>query len=88
MSFLRTLESRIGMLQRLFGMLVSGLVIFFPVVRGGNTVGVCCEIVQFCGSLVCVFCHGVSHPRFTFHPRTIPLRTLCNIEQSMLTRVK
>ena len=35
MSFLRQLESFIGMFQRLFRMLVSGLMIFFPVVRGG-----------------------------------------------------
>ena len=35
MSFLRQRESFIGMFQRLFGMLVSGLMIFFPVVRGG-----------------------------------------------------
>jgi hypothetical protein len=87
MSFLRPLESRIGMLQRLFGMLVSGLVIFFPVVRCGCTVSVCGEIVQFRSSLVCVFRHGVSCPRFTFHPRTIPVRTLCNIEQSWPTLI-
>jgi hypothetical protein len=41
MSFLRPLESFIGMLQCLFGMFVSSLVIFFPVVRGGSTVRVC-----------------------------------------------
>ena len=75
------------MFQRLFGMLVSGLVIFFPVVRSSHSVSVCGEIVQFCGSLVCVFWHGVFYPRFTFHPRTIPLLTLCNIEQSLLTRI-
>ena len=43
MGFLRPLESFIGIFQRLFGMLVSGLVIFFAVVRGGSTVGVCGE---------------------------------------------
>ena len=75
------------MFQRLFGVLVSGLVIFFPVVRGGYTVGVRGEIVQFCGSLVCVFWHGIPHPRFTFHPRTIRLLTLCNIEQFLLKRI-
>lgn len=45
MSFSRPLESLIGVFQRLFGMLVSGLVIFFPVVRGGSTVRVCSEFV-------------------------------------------
>jgi hypothetical protein len=33
-------------------MLVSGLVIFFPVVRGGSTVRVCGEFVEFGSSLV------------------------------------
>jgi len=41
MSFLRPLESFISMFQCLFGMFVSGPVIFFPVVRGGSTVRVC-----------------------------------------------
>lgn len=41
MSFLRALPSFIGMFQGLFGMLVSRLVIFFPMVRGSYTVRVC-----------------------------------------------
>jgi len=60
MSFLRPLESFIGMFQRLLGMLVSGLVIFFAVVRGGSTVRVCGELVEFGSSLVRVIWHGVS----------------------------
>jgi len=43
-------------------MLVSGLVIFFAVVRGGSTVGVCGEFVVFGSSLVRVVWHGVPCP--------------------------
>jgi hypothetical protein len=60
MSFLRPLESFIGMFQGLLGMLVSSLVIFFPVVCGGNAVRVCGELVEFGSSLVRVVWHGVS----------------------------
>ena len=59
MSFLRPLESFIGKFQRLFGMLVSGLVIFFPVVRGGGTVCVGGEFVEFGSSLVRVTWHSI-----------------------------
>jgi hypothetical protein len=62
MSFLRRLESRVGMFHCLPGMLVSGLVIFFPVMDGGSTVRVCGEFVEFGSSLVRVFWH-VSQPR-------------------------
>ena len=40
MRFLRGLEGFIGMFQRLFGMLVAGLVVFFAVVGGGGAVRV------------------------------------------------
>jgi len=62
MSFLRPLEGFMGIFQRLFGMLVSGLVILFPVVRGGYTVRVCGEVMKFGGSLVRVIRHSVFHP--------------------------
>jgi hypothetical protein len=52
MSFLRPLRSFIRIFQRLFGKLVSSLVIFFPVVRGGSTVRVCGEFVELGSSLV------------------------------------
>lgn len=39
-SFLRPLQSLIGVFQGVFRMLVSGLVIFFPMVRGGGTMPV------------------------------------------------
>ena len=58
MSFLRPLESFIGMFQRLFGMLLPGLVVFFPVVCGSRTVRMCCEFVELCGSLVRVIWHA------------------------------
>jgi hypothetical protein len=48
------------MFQGLLGMLVSSLVIFFPVVRGGSAVRMCGELVEFGGSLVRVVWHGVS----------------------------
>jgi hypothetical protein len=65
MSFLRPLESFIGMFQCLFGMFVSSLVIFFPVVRRGSTVRVCGEFVVLGSSSVRVIWHSVSHPRGT-----------------------
>lgn len=46
------------MFQRLFGMLVSSLVIFFPVVRGGDTVRMCGKVVEFGGALVRVSWHS------------------------------
>src|SRR6267378_4517944 len=69
MGFLRPLESFIGMFQRLFGMLVSGLVIFFSVVRGGS-------------SLVRVVWHSVSCPWPPLHLGTIRLSKLYNKEHS------
>ena len=62
MSFLRPLRSSIRIFQRLFGKLVSGLVIFFPVVRGGSTVRACGEFVELGSSLVRLIWHSVSHP--------------------------
>jgi len=57
MSFLRPLESFIGMFHGLLGMLVPGLVIFFSVVRG--TVRMCAEswnsAALWCASLGIVF---------------------------------
>jgi len=82
MGFLRPLESFIGMFQRLFGMLVSGLVIFFSVVRGGSTVGVCGEFVVFGSSLVRVVWHSVSCPWSPLHLGTIRFSKLYNKEHS------
>jgi hypothetical protein len=48
------------MLRCLAGMLVSGLVIFFPVVNGGSTVRVCDLFMKLGSSLVRVFWHSVS----------------------------
>ena len=64
MSFLGPLESFIGMFQGLLGMLVPGLVIFFPVVCGGCTVRVRGEFVEFGSSLVRVIWHSVPVPDF------------------------
>jgi hypothetical protein len=52
MSFLRRLESFIGMFKCPFGMLVSGLVVFFPVVHGGRTVRMGGKFVEFGSSLM------------------------------------
>jgi hypothetical protein len=76
MSLLRPLESFVGMFQRLLGMLVSGLVIFFPVVHGGSTVRVCGEFVEFSSFLVRVSCHSVSHPRRSLHLRIVAFSKL------------
>ena len=40
MSFLRPLQSFTRMFQRLFGELLAGQVIFFPMVHGGSPVSV------------------------------------------------
>jgi hypothetical protein len=66
MSFLRPLESFIGMFQCLPGVLVSGQVIFLPVVRGGGAVRVCCVFVEFGSSLVRFIWHCFFHPRGPF----------------------
>ena len=76
MSFLGRLERFIGMFKCLFGMLVSGLVIFFPVMHGGSTVHVCGEFVEFGSSLVRVLWHSVFHPQC--HLRIIPLSSMSN----------
>jgi len=78
MSFLRPLPSFIGMFQSLFGMLVSGLVIFFPVVGGGGTVRVRCEFVEFRSSLVRVIWHSDSRPPRAFQLRVFPFFELFN----------
>ena len=62
MSVFRPLHGSTRMFQRLFGKLMSGLVIFFPVVRSGSTVRVCGEFVVFGSSLVRLIWHSVSHP--------------------------
>jgi hypothetical protein len=60
MSFLRPLEGFIGMLQRLLGMLLPSLVVFFPVVCGSGMVCVRGKFVELGGSLVRVIWHGIS----------------------------
>jgi len=72
MSFLRPLGSFIGVLQGLLGELVSGQVILFTMVRGGGTVCVCGEFVEFGSSLVRVVWHDVSFR----HLRIIPFSKL------------
>ena len=57
MSFLRQLESFVGMFQCLLRVLMSGLVILFSVVRGGGAVRVCGVFVKFGSSLVRVVWH-------------------------------
>lgn len=62
MSIFRPLHGSTRMFQGLFGMLVSGLMIFFPVVRRGSSVRVCGEFVELGSSLVRLIWHSVSHP--------------------------
>ena len=66
MSFLRRLESFIGVFKCLLRMLVPCLMIFFPVVHGGGAMRVCGEFVEFGSSLVRVLWHSVFHPRCPF----------------------
>jgi len=58
MRFLRPMVGLIGMFQRLFRMLVSGLVVFFPMVRCRSTVRMCGEFVEFSSSLVRLIWHS------------------------------
>lgn len=64
-------------------MLVSGLVIFFPVVRGGDTVRVCSQFVEFGSSLVRIVWHSVRGPRFRLHIR----HSMCCLHCSILNTV-
>jgi hypothetical protein len=70
------------MFQGLFGMLMSGLVIFFPVVRGSSSVRVCGEFMEFGSSLVRVIWHSVSIPFSPLHLETYTASKLFNCEQS------
>ena len=63
MRFLRPLECFICIFHGLLGMFVPGLVIFFPMVRGGCTVRVCGEFVELSSSLVRVIWHGAAYPQ-------------------------
>jgi hypothetical protein len=66
MSIFRPLHGFTRMFQRLFGMLVSGLVIFFQVVRRGSSVRVGSEFVIFGSFLVGLIWHNVSYPSTRF----------------------
>jgi hypothetical protein len=63
-------------------MLVSSLVIFFPVVRGGRTVCDCGEFVVFGGFLVRVVWHSVSNPFSPLQLRILQFSKLFNYEHS------
>jgi hypothetical protein len=54
-------------------MFVSGLMIFFPMVRSGCTVCVGRELVELRSPLVRVIWHGVSHSRQPLHLSAIPV---------------
>jgi hypothetical protein len=62
MRFLRPLERLLGMFHGLPGVFMPGLVVFFPVMRGGGAMRVRGEFVEFRSSLVRVIWHGVSRP--------------------------
>jgi hypothetical protein len=79
MSILRPLHRFRRMFQRLFRMLVPGLVIFFPVVHRGSPVRVCGELVEFGSSLVRVIWHGIPSVWFslkTFQFLHCPVRDM------------
>jgi hypothetical protein len=67
MRFLRPLKRLLGMFHGFPGVLVPGLMIFFPVVRGGSTVRVRCEFVEFGCSLMRVIGHGYPRPQGHLH---------------------
>jgi len=82
MSFLRPLRSFIRIFQRLLGMLVSSLMIFFPVVRCSSTMRVCGEFVELGSSLVRLVWHCISNPNYPLQLRIVPFPKLCNYEHS------
>jgi hypothetical protein len=61
-------------------MLVSGLMIFFPVVHGGGTVRVRGEFVKFGSSLVGVFWHGFPNlgSQLSLEPSHFPYCAILN----------
>jgi hypothetical protein len=61
-------------------MLVSSLMIFFPVVRGGDTVRVCSQFVQFGSSLVRVIWHCVSDSWSPLYPSIFAFSALFSFE--------
>jgi len=80
MSFLRQLESLIGMFQRLPGILMAGHMVPFVMVRCGNTVCVSGEIVELRSALVRIVWHVLLLTgEFDF----TPLRSLARRNQSL-----
>jgi len=73
------------MFQCLFGMFVSSLVIFLPVMRGGNTVRMCGKVVEFGSALVRVLWHSFPALGGRIQLRIVPTSILFNIEQSAST---
>jgi hypothetical protein len=67
MRFLRPLERLLSMLHGFPRVLVPGLMIFFPVVRGGGTVSMCSQFVEFSRSLVRVIRHDDPRPQGYLH---------------------
>jgi len=84
MCFLRPLGSFIGVFQSLLGKLVSGQMILFTMVRGGGTVCVSGEFVEFGSSLVGVAWHAVSLS--PIHLRIIPFSKLSHKGQGRADR--
>jgi hypothetical protein len=80
MSICGPLNGFMSMLQRLVGMLVSGLMIFFPVVHRGSSVRVRGEFVKFGSSLVRPVRHSVSPLFYSLHLKTTALFKVFNIE--------
>jgi hypothetical protein len=81
MSFLRQLESFSSMFQRLPGMFLAGLVIFFSMMRRGRAVRVGGEFMELGGSLVRIVWHGIFFLLFKsiLHPFTASNCSIMNI---------
>ncbi len=82
MSIFRPLHGFTRILQCLFRMLVSGLVLFFPVVYRGSSVRVRGEFVEFGSSQVRVVWHSAFQLCYPLHNKTTAFFRVCNIEQS------
>ena len=84
MNIFRPLHGFTRMFQRLFGMLVPGLMVLFLVVHRGGSVRVCREFVKFGGSLLRVVWHDSPITLWWGQLRGIPFSVLFTIEQPVL----
>jgi len=77
MSFLRSLQSFVGMFHGLFGMLMAAEMIFFAMVYGCGAVGMGRLFVKLRSSLMRIIWHGEFRPRLPGYFKTVRQSRLC-----------